>query len=67
MMGRVNQMLSPQSSGHKQSGAPENVPPYALGSAKNTTASGNPVSICIGQRRWGGVIINASIYAEDEI
>ncbi len=39
---------------------------YAFGSAKNTTASGNPVPICIGERRWGGAIISASIYAEDK-
>ena len=36
------------------------------GSAKNTTASGNPIPICIGHRRWGGIIISASIYAEDK-
>jgi predicted phage tail protein len=66
MMGGVMQMLSPQSSGLKQSGAPENLPSYAFGSAKNTTASGNPVPICIGRRRWGGAIISASIYAEDK-
>jgi predicted phage tail protein len=59
-------MLSPQSSGLKQSAAPENLPSYAFGSAKNTTASGNPVPICIGRRRWGGAIISASIYAEDK-
>ena len=67
MMGGVMQMLSPQSSGLKQSGAPENLPSYAFGSAKNTTASGNPVPICIGRRRWGGAIISASIYAEDKV
>ncbi|RYG65827.1 tail assembly protein, partial [bacterium] len=65
MVGGVMQMLSPQSSGLKQSGAPENMPSYAFGSAKNTTASGNPVPICIGRRRWGGAIISASVYAED--
>ncbi|MEN5029081.1 tail assembly protein [Pseudomonas sp. Ps21-P2] len=64
--GGVMQMLSPQSSGLKQSAAPENMPSYAFGSAKNTTASGNPVPICIGRRRWGGAIISASIYAEDK-
>jgi predicted phage tail protein len=42
------------------------LPSYAFGSAKNTTASGNPVPICIGYRRWGGAIISASIYAEDK-
>ncbi|QKF52829.1 tail assembly protein [Pseudomonas graminis] len=67
MVGGVMQMLSPQSSGLKQSGAPENLPSYAFGSAKNTTASGNPVPICIGRRRWGGAIISASIYAEDKV
>lgn len=64
--GGVIQMLSPQASGLKQSASPENAPSYAFGSAKNTTASGNPVPICIGERRWGGIIISASIYAEDK-
>lgn len=64
--GGVIQMLSPQASGLKQSASPENLPSYAFGSAKNTTASGNPVAICIGDRRWGGAIISASIYAEDK-
>ncbi|WP_180191769.1 tail assembly protein [Pseudomonas syringae] len=65
-IGGVIQMLSPQASGLKQSASPENSPSYAFGSAKNTTASGNPVPICIGERRWGGAIISASIYAEDK-
>ena len=57
--GGVTQMLSPQATGLKQSGAPENIPSYAFGSARNTTASGNPVPLCIGERRWGGAIISA--------
>ena len=64
--GGVVQLLSPQASGLKQSASPENSPSYAFGSAKNTTASGNPVPICIGDRRWGGMIISASILAEDK-
>lgn len=64
--GGVIQMLSPQANGLKQSASPENAPSYAFGSAKNTTASGNPVPICIGERRWGGIIISASIMAEDK-
>ncbi|QHA95291.1 MULTISPECIES: tail assembly protein [Pseudomonas] len=64
--GGVIQMLSAQAAGLKQSASPENMPSYAFGSAKNTTASGNPVPICIGERRWGGAIISASIYAEDK-
>ncbi|KAA8698788.1 tail assembly protein [Pseudomonas proteolytica] len=64
--GGVIQMLSPQAKGLSQSGNPENMPSYAFGSAKNTTASGNPVPICIGRRRWGGAIISASIYAQDK-
>jgi len=64
--GGVIQMLSPQQGGLSQSAAPENLPSYAFGSAKNTTASGNPVPICIGRRRWGGAIISASILAEDK-
>lgn len=67
LAGGVIQMLSPQAAGIKQSAAPENQPSYAFGSAKNTTASGNPVPICIGERRWGGAIISASIYAEDKV
>jgi len=66
-IGGVIQMLSPQASGLKQSASPENSPSYAFGSAKNTTASGNPVPICIGERRWGGMIISASILAEDKV
>ncbi|WP_104902947.1 tail assembly protein [Pseudomonas sp. LH1G9] len=65
--GGVIQMLSPQASGLKTSAAPENTPGYAFGSAKNTTASGNPVPLCIGERRWGGAIISAAIYAEDQM
>ncbi|HGN0678515.1 TPA: tail assembly protein [Pseudomonas aeruginosa] len=65
-LGGVVQMLSPQAQGLKQSAAPENLPSYAFGSARNTTASGNPVPICYGKRRWGGAIISASIYAEDK-
>ncbi|MBA6111880.1 tail assembly protein [Pseudomonas asiatica] len=64
--GGVIQMLSPQAAGLSQSGAPENLPSYAFGSAKNTTASGLPVPICIGHRRWGGAIISASIVAQDK-
>jgi len=66
MLGGVIQMLSPQAKGLSQSAAPENLPSYAFGSAKNTTASGNPVPICIGERRWGGAIISVSIRAEDK-
>lgn len=63
--GGVIQMISPQQGGLSSSSSPENAPSYAFGSARNTTASGNPVPICIGDRRWGGMIISASIYAED--
>lgn len=66
-IGGVVQLLSPQATGLKQSASPENSPSYAFGSAKNTTASGNPVPICIGERRWGGMIISASILAEDKV
>lgn len=58
--------LSPQAKGLSQSAAPENQPSYAFGSASNTTASGNPVPICIGERRWGGAIISVSIEAQDK-
>ncbi len=66
MVGGAIQMLSPQAKGLSQSGAPENLPSYAFGSAKNTTASGNPVPICTGERRWGGAIISALIEAQDK-
>ncbi|WP_397448118.1 tail assembly protein [Pseudomonas sp. NA-150] len=65
-LGGVIQMLSPQAKGLKTSAAPENTPGYAFGSAQNTTASGNPVALACGNRRWGGAIISASIYAEDQ-
>ncbi|HGY9623204.1 TPA: tail assembly protein [Pseudomonas putida] len=64
--GGVLQMLSPQAGGLSHSGSPENLASYAFGSAKNTTASGLPVPICIGHRRWGGAIISASIVAQDK-
>ncbi|UVL02053.1 tail assembly protein [Pseudomonas sp. B21-047] len=64
-IGGVIQLLSPQAQGLSLSAAAENKPSYAFGSAKNTTASGNPVPICIGERRWGGAIISASIEAQD--
>ena len=65
--GGVIQMLSPQAQGLKSSAAPENTPGYAFGGAKNTVASGLPVPLCIGHRRWGGAIISAAIYAEDRV
>lgn len=65
MISGALQMLSPQAKGLMQSGAPENLPSYAFGGAKNTTASGNPVPLCIGRRRWGGAVISASIEAQD--
>ena len=65
-VGGVIQLLSPQAQGLSLSAAAENKPSYAFGSAKNTTASGNPVPICIGERRWGGAIISASIEAQDK-
>lgn len=65
-LGGVVQMLSPQAKGLTMSGSPENLPSYAFGSARNTTASGSPVPICIGKRRWGGAIISASIEAQDK-
>lgn len=66
-VGGIVQMLSPQAQGLKTSASSENTPGYAFGSAKNTTASGNPVPLCIGYRRWGGAIISAGIYAEDQV
>nr|WP_314493499.1 tail assembly protein [uncultured Pseudomonas sp.] len=66
VIGGVIQLLSPQPQGLSLSAAAENKPSYAFGSARNTTASGNPVPICIGERRWGGSIISASIEAQDK-
>jgi len=66
-IGGVIQMLSPQAGGLKTSAAPENTPGYAFGSARNTTASGNPVPLCYGKRRVGGAVISAGIYAEDQM
>ncbi|QHF27390.1 tail assembly protein [Pseudomonas sp. R32] len=66
-VGGVVQMLSPQAKGLTLSAGPENTPGYAFGSARNTTASGNPVPLCIGKRRWGGAVISAAIYAEDRM
>ncbi|MCG8292369.1 MULTISPECIES: tail assembly protein [Pseudomonas] len=66
-MGGVMQLLSPQPKGLNMSAGPENTPGYAFGSARNTTASGNPVALCVGKRRWGGAIISAAIYAEDRL
>lgn len=65
-IGGVIQLLSPQAQGLSLSAAAENKPSYAFGSARNTTASGNPVPICIGKRRWGGAIISISIEAQDK-
>ncbi len=65
--GGVIQMMSPQPKGLSTSAGPENMPSYAFGSARNTTASGNPVPFCAGYRRWGGAIISAGIYAEDQM
>ncbi|WP_438283803.1 tail assembly protein [Pseudomonas alabamensis] len=65
-VGGALQLLSPQLQGLSTSAAPENRPSYAFGSARNTTASGNPVALCIGQRRWGGAVISASIEAQDK-
>ncbi|WP_060507165.1 tail assembly protein [Pseudomonas sp. NBRC 111124] len=65
-VGGVIQLLSPQAQGLSLSAAAENKPSYAFGGARNTTASGNPVPICIGKRRWGGAIISASIEAQDK-
>jgi len=67
VIGGVIQLLSPQAKGLSMSAAPENKPSYAFGSARNTTASGNPVPICIGERRWGGAVISASIEAQDKV
>ena len=63
-LGGVAQMLSPKP-GPEPVSRPENLPSYAFGSAKNT-ASGNPVPLCFGKRRWGGAIISASVCAEDK-
>ena len=60
--GGVIQMLSPQV---KSTSSSESDPSYAFGGAVNTTAAGSVVGIGYGERRIGGAIISAGIYAED--
>ena len=64
--GGGQQMLSPQASRLSHSGSPGNLASYAFGSVNNTPASGLPVPICSGHRRWGGAIISALIEAQDK-
>ncbi|MGT3282611.1 tail assembly protein, partial [Yersinia enterocolitica] len=44
----------------------ENTASYAFGGPVNTVAQGNPVAIGYGERRIGGAIISAGVYAEDK-
>jgi len=67
MVGGVVQMLSPQPSGLSRREDPDNKPSYAFGSPVNSTAQGNPVPIGYGQRRIGGAVISAGVYAEDQM
>ncbi|CAI2035047.1 tail assembly protein [Serratia fonticola] len=66
MLGGVVQMLSPQPGGLARRESPDNKPSYAFGGPVNTIAQGNPVPILYGQRRIGGAIISAGIFAEDQ-
>lgn len=66
MLGGVVQMLSPMQGGLASRQDPDNKPSYAFGGAVTTTAQGNPVPILYGQRRIGGALISAGIYAEDQ-
>ncbi|WPC72915.1 tail assembly protein [Vibrio porteresiae] len=61
-IGGLYQMLSPQP---KSTSSSESDPSYAFGGAVNTTAAGSVVGIGYGERRIGGAIISAGIYAED--
>ncbi len=61
-LGGISQLLSPQASTTSSS---ESNPSYAFGGAVNTTAAGSIVGIGYGERRVGGAIISAGIYAED--
>lgn len=67
MLGGVIQMLSPMQGGLASRQDPDNKPSYAFGGPVNTIAQGNPVPILYGQRRIGGAIISAGIYAEDQM
>lgn len=67
MVGGVVQMLSPQPSGLSRREDADNKPSYVFGSPVNSTAQGNPVPIGYGQRRIGGAVISAGIYAEDQL
>lgn len=60
--GGLSQLISPQPKGNETS---ESKPSYAFGGAVNTTAAGSIVGIGYGERRVGGAIISAGIYAED--
>ncbi|MCC8381459.1 tail assembly protein [Xenorhabdus sp. PB30.3] len=66
MLGGVVQMLSPMPGGLARREDPDNKPSYAFGGPVNSIAQGNPVPIGYGQRRIGGAIISAGIYAEDQ-
>lgn len=66
MLGGVIQMLSPMQGGLASRQDPDNKPSYAFGGPVNSIAQGNPVPILYGQRRIGGAIISAGIYAEDQ-
>ncbi|PHM67152.1 tail assembly protein [Xenorhabdus kozodoii] len=66
MLGGVVQMLSPMPGGLARREDPDNKPSYAFGGPVNSIAQGNPVPLGYGQRRIGGAIISAGIYAEDQ-
>ncbi|MBW5852967.1 tail assembly protein [Yersinia enterocolitica] len=65
-LGGVVQMLSPQPKGVGARQSAENTASYAFGGPVNTVAQGNPVAIGYGERRIGGAIISAGVYAEDK-
>lgn len=65
-LGGVMQMLSPQVGGLAMREGPDNKPSYAFGGPVNSIAQGNPVPVLYGQRRIGGAIISAGIYAEEQ-
>ena len=61
--GVVSMLMPPVDVGKKDADA--NRANYGFGGAVTTTAVGNPVPICLGERDVGGFIISAGIYAED--
>lgn len=65
-LGGIVQMLSPQAGGLASKQDSDNRASYAFGGVTNTAAQGYPVPLPYGKRRFGGAIISAGIYTEDQ-